>query len=286
MAAANGTGLTSYCERAAPTPGPSTVVSRREVGTAALVAAGLLAVRPSFALSNPPDVPATGQRVRIAMLLYPGVTALDVVGPQELLAGLAPGSLYLVAQKPGPVSSDTGLSLLATTSFAECPAELDVLFVPGGDGTPAQMRDAATLAFLRDRASRARWVTSVCTGSLILGAAGLLAGYRATSHWCVRDTVLPLLGATPVDERVVFDRNRVTAAGISAGLDFALALSARLRGEAYARTAQLVAEYAPQPPFDAGSPAAAGPATTREAMVILGDLVTAAKGAAKALRLR
>ena len=102
----------------------------------------------------------------------------------------------------------------------------------------------------------------------------------------MRDTVLPLLGTTPVDERVVFDRNRVTAAGISAGLDFALALSARLRGEAYARTAQLVAEYAPQPPFDAGSPAAAGPATTREAMVILGDLVTAAKGAAKALRLR
>lgn len=112
-----------------------------------------------------------------------------------------------------------------------------MLFVPGGDGTPAQMRDAAILAFLRDRAGRARWITSVCTGSLILAAAGLLDGYRATSHWCVRDTMLPLLGAIPVDERVVFDRNRVTAAGISAGLDFALALAARLRGDDYARTA-------------------------------------------------
>ncbi|MGU3538903.1 DJ-1/PfpI family protein [Methylobacterium sp. A54F] len=218
------------------------------------------------------------------MLLYPGMTALDVVGPQALLAGLAPGSLHLVAEAPGPIASDTGLSLVATTGFADCPDTLDVLFVPGGDGTPAQMRHAATLAFLRDRASRARWITSVCTGSLILGAAGLLEGYRATSHWCVRDRVLPLLGAVPVDARVVFDRDRVTAAGISAGLDFALALSARLRGAEYARASQLVAEYAPQPPFDAGSPAAAGPAVTREAGAILADLAAGAEAAARAIR--
>ncbi|MER2249383.1 DJ-1/PfpI family protein [Methylorubrum podarium] len=102
------------------------------------------------------------------MLLYPGMTALDVVGPQGMLAGLAPGTLDLVAQTAGPVSSDSGLSLIATTSFADRPSDLDMLFVPGGDGTAAQMRDAATLAFLRDRASRARWVTGVCTGSLIL----------------------------------------------------------------------------------------------------------------------
>ena len=252
---------------------------------AALTTASLLAARPVRALDASGPSP-TAQPVRIAMLLYPGMTALDVVGPQEFLAGLAPGSLYLVAQTKEPVSSDTGISLLPTTNFADCPADIDVLFVPGGDGTPAQMRDAATLAFLRDRASRARWVTSVCTGSLILGAAGLLAGYRATSHWCVRDTVLPLLGAIPVDERIVFDRNRVTAAGISAGLDFALALAARLRDEDYARTAQLVAEYAPKPPFDAGSPAAAGPAITREAMVILSDLVTEARATAAAVSLR
>jgi cyclohexyl-isocyanide hydratase len=265
--------------------GRSVMVSRREVGAAAFVAAGLLPPHPARAIDASPP-PATGRPVRIAMLLYPGVTALDVVGPQGLLAGLAPGSLHLVARTPGPVPSDTGISLLATTRFADCPADLDVLFVPGGDGTPAQMRDAATLAFLRDRAGRARWVTSVCTGSLILGAAGLLDGYRATSHWCVRDTVLPLLGAIPVDERVVFDRNRVTAAGISAGLDFALALAARLRDDAYARTAQLVAEYAPQPPFAAGSPATAGPAATREALAILGTLVADARAAAATRRPR
>ena len=189
------------------------MVSRREVGAAAIAAASLLLPRPTGARDAAPPS-TTARPLCIAMLLYPGMTALDLVGPQGLLAGLAPGSLHLVARNPGLVPSDTGVSLLATTSFAACPADLDVLFVPGGDGTPAQMRDAATLAFLRDRASRARWVTSVCTGSLILGAAGLLDGYRATAHWCVRDTVLPLLGAIPVDARVVFDRNRVTAAGI------------------------------------------------------------------------
>ncbi|MEZ0253330.1 MAG: DJ-1/PfpI family protein [Methylobacteriaceae bacterium] len=255
------------------------MANRREIGAAALAAAALLAARPSQAL----DAARPSVRmppVRIAMLLYPGMTALDVVGPQGLLAGLAPDTLDLVARSVGPVLSDTGLSLIATTSFADCPTELDVLFVPGGDGTAAQMRDGATLAFLRDRASRARWVTSVCTGSLILGAAGLLKGYRATSHWCARDTVLPLLGAIPVDDRVVFDGNRVTAAGVSAGLDFALALAARLRGEDYARTAQLVAEYAPKPPFEAGSPAAAGPIITQRAQAILDTLVTEARKAA------
>lgn len=212
------------------------------------------------------------------------MTALDLVGPPELLTGLAPGSLDLVARTAGPVLSDTDLSLIPTTSFADCPSDLDVLFVPGGDGTPSQMRDPKTLAFLRDRARRAKWVTSVCTGSLILGAAGLLRGYRAISHWCVRETVLPLLGAIQVDERVVFDRNRVTAAGISAGLDFALALAARLRGEEYAQTAQLVAAYAPNPPFASGSPGTAGPEVTRAALKILHDLVTGSREAAEAVR--
>lgn len=251
----------------------------------ALAAAGLMAARPGRA-QDAPSSPSGRQPARIAMLLYPGMTALDLVGPQELLAGLAPGSLHLVARTAGPVLSDTGLSLIATTSFADCPSDLDVLFVPGGDGTPAQMRDAETLAFLRDRASRAQWVTSVCTGSLILGAAGLLKGYRATSHWCVRDNVLPLLGAIPVNERVVFDRNRVTAAGISAGLDFALALAARLRGEEYAQTAQLVAEYAPTPPFAAGSPVTAGREITLAASKVLHDLVNESREAAEAVRQR
>lgn len=226
------------------------------------------------------DAPAP---VRIAMLLYPGMTALDVVGPQVLLAGIAGGGIHLVAREAGPVASDSGLEIVATTAFAGCPRDLDVLFVPGGDGTPDQMREAATLGFLRERAASAAWVTSVCTGSLILGAAGLLKGYRATSHWCVRDSVLPLLGAIPVEARVVFDRNRVTAAGVSAGLDFALALSERLRGADDARTSQLVAEYAPQPPFAAGTPEAAGPAITARARAILRPLAEGSLAAARAL---
>ena len=243
---------------------------------AALVAT--LAGPPARACAAQPQ--STGAATSIAMLLYPGMTALDVVGPQALLAGLADGGLHLVAARIGPVESDTGLSLVATHDFENCPRDPTVLFVPGGDGTPAQMRDPATLAFLRERAATARWVTSVCTGSLILGAAGLLEGYRATSHWCVRESVLPLLGAEPVDARVVFDRNRVTAAGISAGLDFALALAGRLRGEDYAKTAQLVAEYAPQPPFRAGTPEEAGAGITQKAQAILSGLAAGAREAA------
>jgi len=247
---------------------------------AAAAAAAAFGAAQSEAADAPGPVPQD-RPVRIAMILYPGMTALDLVGPQALLAGLAPGSLYLVARSAGTVASDTGLSLVATHAFETCPHDLDVLFVPGGDGTPDQMRDVALLAFLRAHAPHAAWVTSVCTGSLILGAAGLLEGYRATSHWCVRDAVLPLLGAVPVAERVVFDRNRVTAAGISAGLDLALALAARLRGPDYARTAQLVAEYAPEPPFQAGTPAQAGPAITRAADAILAPLVAGATEAAR-----
>ncbi|MCB4802072.1 transcriptional regulator GlxA family with amidase domain [Methylobacterium brachiatum] len=254
-------------------------LSRRAMVAAAAAAAAFGPVC-SEAADAPGPIPQD-RPVRIAMVLYAGMTALDLVGPQALLAGLAPGSLYCVAQAEGPVASDTGLSLVATHTFAACPPDLDVLFVPGGDGTPDQMRDAALLAFLRARAPRTAWVTSVCTGSLILGAAGLLNGYRATSHWCVRDAVLPLLGAVPVAERVVFDRNRATGAGISAGLDLALALAARLRGPDYARTAQLVAEYAPEPPFRAGTPAQAGPAILRAADAILAPLVAGATEAAR-----
>ncbi|MCJ2057361.1 DJ-1/PfpI family protein [Methylobacterium sp. J-048] len=255
-------------------------LSRRAILAATAAAAVTLAPARSGAAEAPGSIPQD-RPVRIAMILYPGMTALDLVGPQALLAGLAPGSLYLVARSEGPIASDTGLSLVATHTFATCPRDLDVLLVPGGDGTPEQMRDAAMLAFLREQALRAAWVTSVCTGSLILGAAGLLRGYRATSHWCVRDAVLPLLGAVPVAERVVFDRNRATGAGISAGLDLALALAARLRGPDYARTAQLVAEYAPEPPFQAGTPAQAGPAIVRAADPILAPLVAGATEAAR-----
>lgn len=253
---------------------------------AALTAASARMAQAGDGSAPDAPVPASARPLRIAMLLYPGMTALDLVGPQALLAGIAGGGLHLVARTAGRVASDTGLALVAEESFETCPHDLDVLFVPGGDGTPAQMCDADTLAFLRDRGARAGWITSVCTGSLILGAAGLLRGYRATSHWCVRDQVLPRLGAIPVEARVVFDRNRVTAAGISAGLDFALALSARLAGADAAHTSQLVAEYAPAPPFDAGTPAAAGPAITARARAILGPLIAGSEAAAAAMAAR
>ncbi len=209
-------------------------------------------------------------REQIGMLLYPGCTALDFVGPQYMFASLMGAQVHHVAASLAPVTSDTGLSLLPTVTLADCPRDLDVLFVPGGgQGTLAAMRDDALLAFVADRGSRARWVTSVCTGSLVLGAAGLLKGYRATSHW-VAHGLLAEAGATPVDERVVRDRNRLTGAGVSAGLDLGLTLVDILRDRLYAQSVQLLAEYAPQPPFNAGTPKSAPP----EATTLMRDMFT------------
>jgi len=156
------------------------------------------------------------------------------------------------------VATGKGWRIEPTTRFAECPP-LDVLCVPGGSGQIALMEDEEVLAFLRRQAATARYVTAVCTGSLVLGAAGLLRGYRAASHWMSRDQ-LALLGATPVDERVVIDRNRITGGGVTAGIDFALTVVAALCGEEAAKRIQLALEYDPQPPFDCGSPEKAGPA--------------------------
>lgn len=191
---------------------------------------------------------------KIAMLLYPGFTALDLVGPQYFFANLMGASVQLVAKDRTPVMSDTGLAIVPTATLEECPADLDVLFVPGsGGGVLDAMEDPALVAFVADRGARAKWVTSVCTGSLLLARAGLLTGYRATGHWVARD-VLADFGAIPVNERVVRDRNRMTGAGVSAGLDLGLAMTAELRDRAYAEGVQLLAEYAPKPPFDAGTP--------------------------------
>jgi cyclohexyl-isocyanide hydratase len=191
---------------------------------------------------------------RIAMLLYPGFTALDLVGPQYFFASLMGATVQLVAKDRAPVMSDTGLAIMPTATLDECPADLDVLFVPGsGGGVLDAMEDPALVAFVADRGARAKWITSVCTGSLLLARAGLLTGYRATGHWVARD-VLADFGAIPVNERVVRDRNRMTGAGVSAGLDLGLAMTAELRDRSYAEGLQLLAEYAPEPPFDAGSP--------------------------------
>ncbi len=199
---------------------------------------------------------------RIAMLLYPGFTALDLIGPQHFLGGLMGATVDLVAQTREPVISDNGLAILPTATFDDCPRDLDLLFSPGGaGGTLDAMENAALIAFVADRGARAKRVCSVCTGSLVLAKAGLLRGYRATSHWVARD-LLADFGATPVDARVVVDRNRITGAGVSAGLDLGLALVAAMRDVTYAQTAQLTAEYAPQPPLSAGTPATAPKAVT------------------------
>lgn len=212
---------------------------------------------PGHDMSSMP--PGWTGREQIGMLLYPGFTALDFVGPQYMFAGLMGASVHHIAATMAPVVSDTRLAISPSMTFAQAPRELDILFVPGGgQGTLEAMRDEVLLAFVADRGSRTKWVTSVCTGSLVLGAAGLLKGYRATSHWAARH-LLTEVGATPVDARVVRDRNRITGAGVSAGLDLGLTIVGMLRDQPYAETLQLLAEYAPEPPFNAGSPRTAPP---------------------------
>jgi cyclohexyl-isocyanide hydratase len=190
--------------------------------------------------------------LHIAFLLFPDVTQLDLTGPAQVLSRLGNVTLDLVAKTRDPVRTDALFDLLPTATFDEV-TKADLLCVPGGFGTVAAMEDPETLAWLRQIAESATWVTSVCTGSLLLGAAGLLKGYRAGCHWGSREQ-LAWFDAEPVAERVVFDRNRVTGGGVTAGIDFALALTAAIRGEEHARFVQLSLEYDPSPPFDSGSP--------------------------------
>jgi len=203
-------------------------------------------------------------RLQIGMLLYPGLSALDLVGPHPFFAELSNSEVHLLWKDKAPVVSSLGYAIVPTTSIRDCPPDLDVVFVPGGtSGTFAMMEDDEILSFLADRGSRARYVTSVCTGSLILGAAGLMKGYQATSHWRFRD-LLPMFGATPVEERVVTDRNRITGGGVTAGIDFGLVIASRLRGRRAAEVLQLYNEYDPHPLFAAGTPAVA-PLATKDA---------------------
>ena len=169
------------------------------------------------------------QPEQIVMLVYPGMTALDLIGPQQVFGYMMGAKIHLVWKTKSPVVTDTGISLLPSMTFDECPAAPDILFVPGGGAQTIQLMDDETvLAFLAARGKAAKLITSVCSGALVLGAAGLLKGYKATTHWAVHD-VLPLLGATPVQARVVEDRNRITAGGITSGIDFALRIAALLQ---------------------------------------------------------
>jgi len=195
--------------------------------------------------------------IRIAMLLFPNLTQLDLTAPYEVLTRVPEAEVSLVWKSLEPVTSGTGLRLSPTATFADA-APSDVFFVPGGSGLVPLLRDPEVLEFVRRQAETARYVTAACTGSLLLGAAGLLEGYRATTHWAYHE-FLERCGALPVRKRVVIDRNRITAGGVTAGMDFALSLTAELCGEQLARGIQLGLEYDPEPPFDSGSPERATP---------------------------
>lgn len=203
----------------------------------------------------------------VGMLLYPGLTQLDLTGPYEVLARVPGWRVELVWKTLEPVRSENGLTITPTVTFDDCP-DLDILFVPGGPGQIALMDDEAVLGFLDEKGSVAEYVTSVCTGSLLLGAAGLLEGKRATSHWGYRE-ILEIFGAKPVDARVVVDGNRITGGGVTSGIDFALKLVAQACGAETAQLIQLVIEYDPAPPFDCGTPDKADPALVEKAKTLL-----------------
>jgi transcriptional regulator GlxA family with amidase domain len=196
--------------------------------------------------------------VKIAILIFDRLTALDAVGPYEVLSRLPGAELSFVAKEPGPKRTDTDrLALSADLAIADVP-DPDIVLVPGGEGNRPLMRDAEILDWLRTAHQATTWTTSVCTGALVLGAAGILDGLRATTHWAFRD-VLTEFGAEPVAERVVTDGKVITAAGVSAGIDMALQLAAYDVGEEFAQAVQLGIEYDPDPPFDTGSPEKAPP---------------------------
>jgi len=190
--------------------------------------------------------------MKIGMLIFPDMTQLDFTGPYEVFAQLPGSQVLVIAKSLEPVAAIGGLKFLPDTTMHDAP-QLDLLFVAGGPGVGALMEDRATLEFLRRQAGQARYVTAVCTGALVLGAAGLLKGYRATTHWLSME-LLPLFGAEAVADRVVIDRNRITGGGVTAGIDFALTIAKEVAGEEAAKSIQLLIEYSPAPPFACGHP--------------------------------
>ena len=253
------------------------------IGTSSTSAAGAAPSSPQLAHDMSQAPASWSGHDRIAMLVYPRMTALDLIGPQYMFASLMGAKVHLVAKSREPVTSDTGVTITPTATFDETPRDLTVLFAPGGtQGTLDALKDAETRAFMADRGSRAKYVTSVCTGSLILAAAGLLKGYKATSHWAAREA-LSDFGAIPTDQRVVIDRNRITGAGVTAGLDFGLTVVAQLRDATYAQSLQLLCEYDPHPPFNAGSIHTAPPEVRAMMEGMLSPFAGQVRAAAKTL---
>lgn len=238
-------------------------MDRRQLLTTTAAAGGAFAAgwmaRPTApAAASPPEPQSAADpanrpqqaRAEILMLVYPKFTILDLIGPHHVFSLLGPEfKTRLVWKDTKEIVSDTGVPIRPTLAFEDCTDEPVVLFVPGGtDGTLAAMEDKQVREFVASRGAKAKFVTSVCTGALVLGAAGLLKGYKATTHWLALDA-LKHFGAEPVAERVVTDRNRVTGAGVTAGIDFGLTLAAKLKDEKYAKAIQLMSEYDPQPPY-------------------------------------
>ncbi len=194
--------------------------------------------------------------LHIGMLVFPRMTLLDLAGPQLALFGH--GHIHLVGETLEAVMTDSGIAILPTTTIDDCPSDLDILFVPGGSGAFDAVENERLLRFLAAQGRTAKFVTSVCTGSILLAAAGLLDGYKATTHWATVP-ILEALGVETVADRVVIDRNRITGGGVTAGIDFGLTLLAHLRGDTAAKCSQLMMEYDPKPPFDSGTPFVADP---------------------------
>lgn len=216
----------------------------------------------------------TQQKVQIGFLVYPDMVQLDVMAAYQVLSFPPATQTHLIWKNLEPISSNEGLTLIPTTTFKDCP-KLDVICVPGGGvGQIDVMKDAEILTFLAHQGETAQYITSVCTGSLILAAAGLLTGYKATCHWAFKDQ-LAMLGIDVVDQRVVVDRNRITGAGVTSGIDFGLTLVSLLFGEDMAKLTQLMLEYHPEPPFNAGTPETAGDVITQQLLQFGKPLVDA-----------
>jgi cyclohexyl-isocyanide hydratase len=213
-----------------------------------------------------PEVP-----LNLGAIVFPRMDQIDFTAPFEVLSRLPNSTFHVIGKTTAPVTDVMGLILTPRIALADAP-QLDVLLVPGGEGVNAVMEDEAMLAFIRKQAAKARIVFSVCTGALVCGAAGLLKGRRATTHWASFH-LLEFFGAVPVNERVVTDGNLVTAAGVTAGIDGALTLAARLRGEFEAQRIQLQIQYAPEPPFNSGTPETAPAAVLETQRAALGELL-------------
>ncbi|MBE9635579.1 DJ-1/PfpI family protein [Salipiger mangrovisoli] len=222
--------------------------------------------------------------MKIGLVLFPELTQLDLTGPLEVFSRMPGAEVHLLWKTLDPVASDRGFAMLPTQRFDAC-TMLDLLCVPGGPGQIALMSDEETLAFLRHVAPGCRLVTSVCTGSLVLAAAGLLEGCRATSHWSSLDQ-LAMFGVTPVAERVVRDGNRITGAGVTSGIDFALTVAAEMLGEDAAREIQLQIEYDPAPPFASGSPRSADPALLERVSARIAPFIARRRAASEAAAAR